>query len=157
MEIQFSNIFCGKTVLFHWIVFVTLLKITWPPLISLFLGSGFWSTVVVTQGEAGSCSLWPCRPQCARLPCTFLSPGVCSNPRPASRWRQLTFHPLSPLPLLPSIPSCRRVFTMSGLCRPGGPRTYAFLSPWTWGPECCGLKPVLQCVSTTLPSKFGFV
>ena len=35
MEIQFSNIFCGKTILFLWLVLVTVSKIIWPPLVSL--------------------------------------------------------------------------------------------------------------------------
>jgi len=38
----------------------------------------------------GSDSLWPHGLQHARLPCPTLSPGVCSNSCPLSRWRYLT-------------------------------------------------------------------
>ena len=31
-------------------------------------------------------SLWPCGFQCARLPCSSLFPGVCSNSYPLNRW-----------------------------------------------------------------------
>ena len=62
-------------------------------------------------------SLWPHELQHARLPCPSLSPGVCSNSRPLSRW----CHPAISSSVVPffscpqSFPTSRS-FPKSGLC-----------------------------------------
>ena len=58
---------------------------------------------------AKSClTLWPHRLQHARLPHPSLSPGVCSNPRPLSRW----CHPTISSSVAPF--SCPQSFWASG-------------------------------------------
>ena len=64
-------------------------------------------------------SLWPHGLQHSRLPCPSLSPWVCSNSCPLSRWCHLTSHLIlcHPLLLLPSIfPSIRVFSNESALC-----------------------------------------
>ena len=66
-------------------------------------------------------SLWPHGLQYARLPCSSVSPGVCSNSCPLNQWccpNHLILCP--PLLLLPSIFPSIRVFSMSGLFQSGG-------------------------------------
>ena len=54
-------------------------------------------------------SLWPHEQQHARLPCPSLSPGVCSNSCPLSRWCHLTI-----LSSVFSFSSCPQSFPASG-------------------------------------------
>ena len=62
-------------------------------------------------------SLWPHGLQLGRLPCSSLSPGVCSTSCPLSQWCHPTISFLChPLLLLPSIfPSIRVLSNESGL------------------------------------------
>ena len=61
--------------------------------------------------------------QHARLPCPSLSPGVCSNSRPLSRW----CHPTSS-PSVPSSSSCLQSFPASG----SFPVSQFFISSGQW-------------------------
>ena len=54
-------------------------------------------------------SLWPYGLQCARFPCSPLSPGICSNPCPSSRW----CHPTIRSSVAP-LSSCPHSFPASG-------------------------------------------
>ena len=54
-------------------------------------------------------SLWPNRVQCVRLPCPSLSPRVCSNACPLSRW----CHPIISSSVVPSS-FCLQSFPASG-------------------------------------------
>ena len=56
-------------------------------------------------------SLRPHELKHATLPCPSLSPRVCPNSCPLSRWYHLPSHPLSPILLLPSIFLSSRVFS----------------------------------------------
>ena len=62
-------------------------------------------------------SLQPHGLQHARLPCPSLSPGVCADLCPLSRWCHPTISSCCPLLLLPSIFASIRVFSIeSALC-----------------------------------------
>ena len=67
-------------------------------------------------------SLQPHGLQHARLPCPSLSPGVCSNSCPFSRWsHRLSSHPLSPTPFsCPQSFPASASFPMSQLFTSGG-------------------------------------
>ena len=68
--------------------------------------------------------------QHARLPCPSLSPGVCSNSCPLSRWCHSTISPLSPPLLLPSILPRIRGFSNELALRIRWPNYWSFsISP----------------------------
>ena len=76
----------------------------WPPSLAYSL--------VQFSRSVMSDSLWPHGLQHARLPCPSLSPGVCSNSCPLSRWCYPTISSsVAPLLLLPSAFPSIRVFT----------------------------------------------
>lgn len=107
MEIQFSNIFCGKTILFHRTVFVTLLKTMWPPLVSL---SGLCVLLHRHRWAVAKLCSALCDPVVSSVPGFPVLHCLRSNSCPLSWWCQLMIHPLPPLLLLPSVTSCMRVF-----------------------------------------------
>ena len=84
-------------------------------------------------------SLWPHEPQHIRFPCPSLSPGVCSNSCPLSRWCHLTISSIvTPFFFCPSILPRIRVF--SNVSASGG-QSIAGASPsilptniWGWSP-----------------------
>ena len=63
--------------------------------------------------------------QNTRLPCSSLSPGVCSNSCPLSQWCYPTIPSSSPL-LLPSIFPSIRVFSNESVLRMRWPRYWSF-------------------------------
>ena len=65
--------------------------------------------VVVQPLSRSANSLWPHGLQHARFPCPSLSPGVCSNSCPLSRWR----HPIISSSVVP-LSSCLRSVPESG-------------------------------------------
>ena len=67
-------------------------------------------------------SLQPHGLQLTRLPCSSLSPGVCSNSCPLNRGRHPTLSFCHPLLLLPSLLPSIRVFSMSRLFASGDQR-----------------------------------
>ena len=54
--------------------------------VKLFFWPSGFSCVLLFSHSVMSNSLWPHELQHARLPCLLLSPGVCSNSCPLSRW-----------------------------------------------------------------------
>ena len=73
-------------------------------------------------------SLWPQGLQHARLPCSSLSPEVCSYSCPLSRWCYLTISSIlcHPLLLLPSIFPSIRVFSNESSLRIRWPKYWSF-------------------------------
>ena len=67
-------------------------------------------TIVAVHSLRLSSSLPPHVLQHARLPCSSLSPGVCSNSRPLSRW----CHPIIPFTVTPFF-SCPQSFNIDTL------------------------------------------
>ena len=82
-------------------------------------------------------SLWPYRLQHTRLPCPSLSPGVCSNSCPLSRWCHPTVLSSITLLLLFSIFPSFRVFFNELALRIKWPKYWSSsISPFN---ECSGL------------------
>ena len=71
-------------------------------------------------------SLWPHGLQHARLPCPSLSPRICSNSCPLSRWCHPNVASCRPLLLLPSIFSSIRVFSSESAVRIRWPNYWSF-------------------------------
>ena len=76
-------------------------------------------TVVIVQSVVSD-SLWPCGLQHARLPCPSLSPGVCSNSCPLSRWCLPTISPSTTPSSCPQSFPASGSFPMSQLFTSGG-------------------------------------
>ena len=71
-------------------------------------------------------TLQPHGPQHSRLPCPSLSPRICSNSCPLSRWCHPTIASCRPLLLLPSIFSSIRVFSSESAVRIRWPNYWSF-------------------------------
>ena len=76
---------------------------------------GYWCLV------AKSCSSWPHGLKQARLPCPLLSPGICSDSRPLSRWCHPTISPsVAPFSACPQSFPASGSFPVSQLFISGG-------------------------------------
>jgi len=102
----------------------------------------FLKNVVVVQSPFMSYSLWPHGPQHARLPCGSLSPRVCSDSCPLSRWHYLTISSSATLfSCLQSFPSSGS-FPVSRLFASGGQTVGASLSQSS---TLCTPREGLEC------------
>ena len=90
---------------------------------------GIWVCYLLFSCSVMSDSLWPHGLQYTRLPCSSLSPAVCSNSLPLSQW----CHPTISSSVVP-FSSCLQSFPASGsflknqLLAPSGPRVGASAS-----------------------------
>ena len=87
-----------------------------------FLFLSRWCSVA--QSCLTLCSLHGLQP--ARLPCSSLSPGVCSISCPLSQWCHQPLHPLSPAFLLPLIFPSIRVFSSQSTLHVRWPEHWSF-------------------------------
>ena len=94
-----------------------------PTLLGLVLSLCFW---LLFSCSVVSSSLRPHGLQRTRLPCPSLSPRVCSNSRPLSRWCHSTITSCRPLLFLPSIFPSIRVFSKELALHIRGPKY------WSW-------------------------
>ena len=93
--------------------------------ILIFIASAWCLGAVVVYSLSHVDSLWPHELQHTRLPCPPLSPGVCSNSCPLSRWSTPTISS-SVIPFS----YCLQLFTASGSL----PKIWLF----TWGGQSIG-------------------
>ena len=84
-----------------------------------------FTVLLLFLSQVGSDPLQPNGLQHARLPCTFLSPGVGSNSCPLIWWCYLTSHPLLLL-LLCSVFPIIRVFSNEWAVRTRWPKDWSF-------------------------------
>ena len=94
-----------------------------PTLLGLVLSLHFW---LLFSCSVTSSSLRPHGLQHTRLPCPSLSPRVCSNSRPLSRWCHPTITSCRPLLFLPSIFPSIRVFSKKLALHIRGPKYWSF-------------------------------
>ena len=94
-----------------------------PTLLGLVLSLRFW---LLFSCSVMSSSLRPHGLQHTRLPCPSLSPRVCSNSCPLSRWCHPTITSCRPLLFLPSIFPSIRVFSKELALHIRGPKYWSF-------------------------------
>ena len=93
------------------------LTFTW---LSLCVSSVQFSRSIVSE------SLWSHGLQQTGLPCSSLSPGVCSNSCPLSQWCHPTISSCRPLHLLPSTFHSIKIFSNESVLRIRWPKFWSF-------------------------------